>query len=249
MRARHEAMPAGVFERQGTSSTHPVRLPSIIGVEGIRYLDATGLVRHRSIGDPMRYAVLNTGMDFIAHFGDFQPSPEQARYGKNGYRFSDEPLYALAMYSYSLSPPANPNRLDERALRGQRVFREQGCEGCHSPPLYTNNRLTAAAGFQVPDDLRKTDDIMDVSVGTDPVLATRTRRGRGFCKAPSLRGVWMRSAFGHGGQAASLEEWFDPARVTDGYVAKGFHLAPGPIQGHAFGLKLPAEDRAARSPS
>jgi cytochrome c peroxidase len=51
---------------------------------------------------------------------------------------------------------------------------------------------------------------MDVSVGTDPGLATRTRRGTGFYKVPSLRGVWYRNAFGHSGQAASLEEWLDP---------------------------------------
>jgi len=42
---RYEAMPAGVLERQGTSSTYPVRVPSLIGVADIKYLDATGLVR------------------------------------------------------------------------------------------------------------------------------------------------------------------------------------------------------------
>ena len=48
------------------------------------------------------------------------------------------------------------------------------------------------------------------------------------------------------GQAASLEEWFDPARVNDRYVAKGFHFGPVPIKDQEeFGLKLPPDDRAA----
>ena len=34
----------------------------------------------------------------------------------------------------------------------------------------------------------------------------------------------MRSAFGHEGQAASLEEWSDPARLNAGFEPKGFHL-------------------------
>jgi hypothetical protein len=45
------------------------------------------------------------------------------------------------------------------------------------------------------------------------------------------------------GQAETLEEWFDPARLKTDYVPQGFHLAPGPIKGHEFGLKLSAKDR------
>lgn len=63
---------------------------------------------------------------------------------------------------------------------------------------------------------------MDICVGTDPGLALETRRGTGFYKVPSLRGVWMRNVFGHEGRAASLEEWFDPARLNQDYVPKGF---------------------------
>jgi hypothetical protein len=84
---------------------------------------------------------------------------------------------------------------------------------------------------------------MDVSVGTDPGLALETRRGTGFYKVPSLRGVWMRSVFGHEGQAASLEEWLDSARLNADYVPKGFHLAPDPIQGHEYGTGLSLADR------
>ena len=241
---RLQATQTGVIPREGTSSAFPVHIPSLIGIKEIRYLDATGLTRHRSIADLMRYAIVNQnfgggGLQITAHYGDFQPANiKQSRY-------SDEQLYALALYLYSLKPPSNPKPSDDNARRGQKIFQQQGCAACHTPPLYTNNRLTPAAGFQVPEQLRKTDEILDISVGTDPSLAMRTRRGTGFYKVPSLRGVWYRNAFGHMGQAETLEEWFDAARLNEDYVPKGFHLAPGPIKGHEFGLKLPEEDRRA----
>lgn len=180
----------------------------------------------------------------MAHYGDFQPSPRATVFsGDEGTRYSDEQLYALALYIESLKPPPNPNPFDERAQRGQKIFQQAGCAACHTPPFYTNNKLTPAMGFQVPDDLLKTDDILNISVGTDATLATQTRRGTGFYKVPSLRGVWFRSAFGHGGWAETLDEWLDPARLKDDYVPQGFHLGPGPIKGHEFGLKLAAGDR------
>jgi hypothetical protein len=236
----------GVLPRQGTSATHPPHIPSLIGIQDVRYLDATGLVRHRSIGDLARYAVTNQGLDTLAHYGDFQPSSKRTAFSSEmGTRYSDEQLYALALFLYSLKPPANPNKMDAVARRGQKVFAQQGCAGCHVPPLYTNNKLTPAAGFTVPEDLRKTDDILEVVVGTDPTLTLKTRRGTGFYKVPSLRGVWFRNAFGHGGWAETLEEWLDPARLKEDYVPKGFHLEPGPIKGHEFGLRLKPDDKKA----
>ena len=239
---RLQAEPPEVFDREGTSLKHPVKVPSLIGMQDIHYLDATGLSRNRNTGDLMRYAIVNQGLISMARFGDYFPgkTPE----GGNT-RYSDEQLYALALYLYSLEPPANPSPFDDQAKRGQVIFNQQACSGCHPAPLYTNNKLTPVRGFTVPDALRKTDAILDVSVGTDPGLALETRRGTGFYKVPSLRGVWMRNVFGHEGQAASLEEWFDSARLDADYVPKGFHLAPGPIQGHEFGIKLPAADRKA----
>ena len=73
----------------------------------------------------------------------------------------------------------------------------------------------------------------------------QTRRGTGFYKVPSLRGVWFRNGFSHGGNADTLEEWFDPARLKEDYVPKGYHRGSGPIRGHEFGLKLTPEDKQA----
>ncbi len=245
---RQAAHHRGVFPRQGTSQTHAPHVASLIGIQDIKYLDSTGLVHHRGIADLMRYAIINEGLDTIAHFGDFQPTTSQGASGlggEDGTRYSDEQLYAMALYLYSLMPPPNPNPVDESARRGQQIFQQQGCAGCHTPPLYTNNKLTPAKGFKVPADLLKTEDVLNVSVGTDPTLALQTRRGTGFYKVPSLRGVWYRNAFGHGGWADTLEEWFDPARLRNDYVPQGFHMGPGAIQGHEFGLKLAPEDKQA----
>jgi len=234
------------FARQGTSITHPPHIPSLIGIQDRKYLDATGLVRHRSVADLMRYAIINEGLDTSAHFGDFQPTTGQTPFGQEpGTRFSDEQLYALGLYLYSLQPPPNPNSMNDQARAGEKIFQQQGCSGCHTPPLYTNNKLTLALGFQPTAELRKTVDILDLSVGTDPVLATKTRRGTGFYKVPSLRGVWFRTAFGHTGQADTLEEWLNPERLNTNYVPQGYHRGPGPISGHEFGLKLGQQDRAA----
>ena len=196
----------------------------------------------------MRYAAINTGLDTLAHYGDFQPATSQQASGmgaEDGTRYSDEQLYALALYTYSLKPPNNPNPVDDRSRRGEQVFRRE-CVGCHTPPLYTSNNLTLATGFSAPGDLRKIVDISDISVGTDPVMAMQTRRGTGYYKVPSLKGVWYRSMFGHSGWCATLEDWFDPKRLDDDYIPTGFKpygTKTYPVRGHAFGLDLTPQEK------
>lgn len=249
--ALHMAIPNGVIARHGTSAFHPVQVPDLIGVKDRKYLDRTGLQRHRSIVDLMRYGALNQGADLLAsHAGfipggrDFKTRPDPGRLG----RYSDEQLYALSLYIYSIEPPPNPNRPDELSRQGQRVFQREGCGGCHTPPLYTNNLLTPAPGFKVPAGHAEKYGVLPVSVGTDPTLALHTRRGTGYYKVPSLKGVWYRGPFEHNGSVATLEDWFDPARLRDDYVPTGFRGAgvkSRAVNGHEFGLKLtPAEKKA-----
>ena len=253
----HAAIPPGVIARHRTSPFNPVQVPDLIGVEDRKYLDRTGLQQHGGIVDMMRYAVLNTGGDNLASFGGFIPMGLNTPDGKvpapdSGpnapARWSDEQLYALGLYIYSLQPPKNPNAFDETAARGKKVFNDEGCGGCHAPPLYTNNKLTPAEGFDVPAKHREKYDILDVSVGTDPGLAMDTRRGTGYYKVPSLKGVWYRGPFGHDGSAQTLEDWFDPARLADDYVPTGFigyGVENRAIRGHEFGLRLSPEKKAA----
>jgi cytochrome c peroxidase len=87
-----------------------------------------------------------------------------------------------------------------------------------------------------------------VSVETDSVSTLYTRRGTGYYKVPSLRGVWFRGAFFHNGNLTRLEEVLDPKRLQADYVPTGFkppHLKTMAVKGHPFGLDLGAADKAA----
>src|SRR5262245_21062634 len=249
--ARHAAIPPGVLARHGTSPLSPAKVPDLIGIQERRYLDATGLVRHRTIGDLMRYAALNQGMDFFANFGGFTPTDVLGAFLPPTVeirRYSDEQLYALALYLYSLKPPQNPNRFDAAAERGQKIFESEGCANCHTPPLYTNNRLTPVAGFTPSSEDLERLDVLPISVRTEPALALNTRRGTGYYKVPSLKGVWYRGPFEHSGSVATLEDWFDSKRLRDDYVPtgfKGYGVKTRAVKGHEFGLKLSDSDKKA----
>jgi hypothetical protein len=242
--AAGEAIPAGVTARANTSMFQPPQIPDLIGVERRRYLDHTGLVRQRGIGDLMRYSSLAQDLFTLDRYGE-GAAPKS---GGHSVRYSDEQLYALAMYVYSLTPPPNPNRFDAVAARGKQVFEREGCGGCHAPPLYTNNKLVPVDGFEPPADHARRFDAMDAGVGTDPRYALESHKGTGYYKVPSLLGVWYRGPLEHNGRVATLEDWFDAARLRDDYVPTGFRGSDGKarsVKGHRFGLGLAAEDRTA----
>jgi hypothetical protein len=254
----------GVMVRQGISYSHTedaVAVPSLIGVKDLKYLDKTGLMLHENPGDMMRYAAFNQGMDMLTRYNDFipmgtenytkLPKPEEWNhpFGYQAYRYTDAQLYALTQFIYSLEPPENPHSFDEATLaRGNRVFNEQGCVTCHTPPLYTNNQLTPAQGFEPPEAHFEKYDIFNVSVETDPTLALKSRRGTGYYKIPSLRGLWYRGPYLHTGNLANLEDLFDPARLEDDYVPTGYKpymVESMPVRGHEFGMELNADDKQA----
>jgi len=255
----HDAVPGGVLARHRASPFYPVQVPDLIGVKDRHYLDRTGLQQHRGIVDLMRYAALNQGGDDLASFNGFVPdappdfktlpAPDKLDpLRTQPDRYTDEQLYALALYVYSLQPPPNRNKFDALAARGQKVFERESCAMCHTPPLYTNNKLTLAEGFTPPPDAATKYDILPISVGTDPNLTLKTRRGTGYYKVPSLKGVWYRSMFGHSGWCATLEDWFDPRRTRDDYIPTGFKpygAKTYAVKGHPFGLDLSAEDKKA----
>ena len=79
-------------------------------------------------------------------------------------------------------------------------------------------------------------------------MTLQTRRGTGYYKVPSLKGVWYRSMFGHSGWYATLEDWFDPKRLQENYEPTGFKpygARSYSVKGHPFGLDLSEEDRRA----
>jgi hypothetical protein len=252
------AMPLGVVARHGTSLFTPVQIPDLIGVRERRFLDHTGLMLHRNIGDLMRYAALNNGtppagLDMLSEYSGFIPLGNIAPPADNRLpppealeRYSDAQLFALAKFMESLAPPPNPNHANALTRQGEKVFVREGCGRCHTPPLYTSNKITPAIGFVVPEAHRRIYDIEPTVVGTDPTLTMRTRRGTGYYKVPSLRGVWYRGPFEHDGSVATLEDWFDPKRLRSDYVPtgfKGYGITHRAVSGHPFGLALTPDDK------
>jgi hypothetical protein len=259
------SVPPGVMMRHGTHPFSPVQVPDLIGVKVRRYLDRTGLIRHRGPGDLMRYAALNQGLDFLNRYNDFVPivgkdakelpDPKKPPPELGGGRYSDEQLYALALFLYELKPPENPylpKSADQRQLvaKGKELFRREDCVRCHNPASgYTNNMLTPALDYEPPDDHPERKNLLEETVGTDPFLATKTQRGTGLYKVPSLQGVWYRGPFEHNGSVATLEDWFDRKRLEHNYVPTGWKGPPRTntraVRGHEFGLDLGADQRKA----
>ena len=237
--AAGEAIPAGMSARANTSMLLPPQTPDLIGVKDRKFLDHTGLIRQRGIGDLMRYSSLAQDLFSASRYGDIPATGHDLP----GARYSDAQLYALAQYVYSLTPPPNPNHPGEASKRGEKIFERERCGRCHTAPLYTNNKLAPVDGFTPP---ASEPDAITERVGTDARYAVASRKGTGYYKVPSLKGVWYRGPFGHDGAAATLEEWLDPARLKPDYVPNGFKGADGrnrSIPGHPFGLGISAADR------
>jgi Di-haem oxidoreductase, putative peroxidase len=234
---------SGALVRWNGSLLFPAKIPDLIGIKDRKYIDHTATHLHRDIGDLMRYAALVTSAE-STQFGPHRVVSSETR--RTGTRLPDESLYALALYIYSLQPPANPNPFDDKAHAGQAIFRREGCPNCHTPPLYTSNKITLASGFELPKDKPATLDVLAMSVGTDPGLARQTRKGTGYYKVPSLKGLWYRGHYLHDGSSASLEEMFDPDRLKQDHVPGGWTplgTKTRAIPGHNFGLKLSGEER------
>jgi ferredoxin-like protein FixX len=254
-------LPLGTSDRSGMAFLYPLTIPSLIGLKDIKYLDHTGLMRHESAGDLMRYAAFNQNMDMTTSYNGYIPIGKNENselppvqewnhpFGYVGKKYSDAQLYALTQYIYSLKPPKNPNKFSKKLIeKGAMIFAKVGCVSCHTPPIYTNNKLTPANGFEPPKNHFKTYDIFNVSVETDSVSTLYTRRGTGYYKVPSLRGVWYQGVFFHNGSLTSLEEVLDPKRLQADYVPTGYkppHLKTMAVKGHSFGLDLSEADKKA----
>lgn len=242
-----EAMIPGLAMRSGFSYLDPPKIADLIGVRDRRYLDLTARIVHRSLADIARYGSMCWASNYF--FSDQAHLSEGAVAAvSDSMRYSDEQAYAFALYVYSLDPPPNPNARSALTQKGKMVFEREGCARCHTPPLYTNNKIIPAGNFEPPPDHRERYAISDLRVGTDPVAAVGSLRGRGYYKVPSLKGVWYRSPFVHNGTIASLEDWFDARRLRKDYVPTGykaFGVQNRAVAGHPFGLSLRAEDKTA----
>jgi CxxC motif-containing protein (DUF1111 family) len=226
-----------VYPRNNTSLLYPVKIANLVDVKGYKYFDRTGTARQRDITDLMRYSgAIGDVSDALTNYGD-GPNAHSVLVNlglqKGIRRTPDALLYAEALYINSLEGPPNPNPFDAEARHGQEIFLTKAkCAECHTPPFYSNNKLTVAEGFTPTPEELKEYDILNLSVGTDPGLALKTRKGTGFYRVPSLKMIWTSNVFLHDGSVSSLEEMFNPDRLKT-------------VKGHPFGLDLKPEDRAA----
>jgi len=132
---------------------------------------------------------------------------------------------ALAAYIDSLADALpSGTAADAAAPVGARIF-EAKCASCHAPPTLS--------GAAIPLEL----------IGTDETLGLSSERGTGMYRVPSLHGVGTRGPLLHDGSLPSLATMFDPARETSAFRQR-LH-GTGAVNGHRFGLDLPAADRDA----
>src|SRR5262249_55407626 len=158
---------------------------------------ATGTHRLRGPEDVARYAAFVTGIDPM-EFGKYKLLEGEKRRGL--FCYAAEGVYAIGGYLMSLEPARHPDLPPaELNARGREIFARETCANCHVAPDYTNGKLTLALGYTPSADHPNKADIVETSVGTDPGLALKTRKGTGFYKVPSLRGVWYRPLLLHDG--------------------------------------------------
>ena len=139
------AMPPGVVPRHRSSPFSPVQVPDLIGIRDRRYLDHTGLLRHDSPVDLMRYAALNQGADSLSSYDGFIPAdfpnfkqlPDPGDPIAVGGRYSDDQLYALGALSLLAEAARKPQ--SGRRGGGSRTegIRKRGlCELPHTAFLH-----------------------------------------------------------------------------------------------------------------
>ncbi len=166
----------GVMARQGTSDTHPVHTRGRSAFRNAsfrmpRAMSAIGLPR-------IPCATPSSTRDWIR----WRISAISSRARATSALIEIQQRTALRIGSLYLftQAAAEPNPFDDRARRGRRIFQPQDCAGCHAPRFYTNNKLTPATGFTVPEEVLKSDDVLNH-------LALKTRRGTDFYKVPHCR--------------------------------------------------------------
>lgn len=185
----------------------PVAIPDLWGLKAQSALTQAGTIRHAS---PTALAIRQETQ--LLHSNHERVRPPRVL------------AWALAMYLYSLTPPARVVVASAEVEKGAALFRRE-CAECHSNAAYGGEPLDAEA------------------VGTDLSLAKGKARGTGSYRPPALVRVAEAGPYLHHGAVPTLEDLFDPERLQASYSRSP--LGPGAVPGHEFGTELPAEDRAA----
>jgi cytochrome c5 len=161
----------------------PVAIVDLWGVRDHEYLTQAGTLRNMH---PAALAIRQETQILHANHERIRPPRVVA--------------WALAMYVYSLTPPAREaSSEDPKVLsRGKLLFAE-GCEHCHIDKNYGGLPIAAE------------------KIGTDPVLAYGKARGTGLYRPAPLLGVAEAAPYLHDGTVATLEDLMDPKRTIPGH--------------------------------
>jgi mono/diheme cytochrome c family protein len=165
----------------------PVAIPDLWGLRDQRWLTQAGTIKHDS---PLALAIRQETQLTDSNHALIRPPRELA--------------WALAMYIYSLKPPAH---VAAAQPKGKALF-EEHCARCHSNAAYGGNAIAAS------------------TIGTDPALATGKGRGTGKYRVPGLLDVRNGAPYLHHGAVASLDELLSPTRKEPGHTP-GTKLSPG----------------------
>ncbi len=186
----------------------PVAIPDLWGLRAQTWLTQAGTIRHSS---PLALAIRQETQLIDSNHQLVRP-PRAL-------------VWALAMYLYSLVPPAVVRPQDpQQVLRGKGLFVNH-CRRCHS------NASLGGRTIAVGD------------IETHPGLANGRGRGTGAYRTAPLVDVLEGAPYLHDGSISSLAELLGSERLDSRYTAG--RLGPGPIKGHRAGTELAIVDRAA----
>jgi hypothetical protein len=186
----------------------PVAVPDLWGLKHATFLTQAGTIKHTG---PTALAIRQETQLLTSNHQTVRPPRELA--------------FALAMFLYSLQPPASGANVDAAtAARGKALFKDR-CASCHS---------NAAGGGGLEPAER---------IATDRALADGKARGTGRYRTPALIRVADAAPYFHNGSTATLEDVLSPDRFAPTFT-RGF-LGPGAVEGHRYGTDLAPPEREA----
>ena len=160
----------------------PVAIVDLWGVRGRAFLTQAGTLKQVH---PAALAIRQETQILHANLERTRPPRELA--------------WALAMYVYSLEPPAREAAPENASTEHGRELFADHCAHCHRDPDYAGALVDAK------------------TIGTDPALAFGRARGTGSYRPAPLLRVGDAAPYLHHGLVATLEELLDPARTIPGH--------------------------------
>jgi hypothetical protein len=157
----------------------PVAIPDLWAIRELSHLTQSATLTH---AHPAALAIRQETQLLHANREQARPPRELA--------------WALAMYVYSLAPPARPPPEATAETEAGRALFADRCAGCHSG--------VSGAGEPIPA----------ARVGTHPALAHGYARGTGLYRPAPLVRVGEAGPYLHDGSVATLEALLDPDRLA-----------------------------------